>query len=424
MKAEIISIGDEIITGHISNTNATWLSKRLLSIGIETPFITAVGDTVANMEAVMQQALRRVDLVIMTGGLGPTDDDLTKRALVKVFRRNLVFHDEVLEDLKSRYSARGITMPEINQNQALLPQGAKFLANKLGSAVGILFEEDHKLCVALPGVPAEMKQIVDDELVPILQKRVGSAVTYSRLIRTCGITESALAEKVAPEIPIPDGVKLAYLAHIYGVDLRLTVNAEKTRLAEELIEQPQGWLKRKLGILVYGEDDQTLQSAVGDLLVEADATVSLAESCTAGLLAGRIAETPGSSRYLDRGFITYSNQSKTELLGVTKKTLETYGAVSAETSEAMALGALQRAKTTYAISITGIAGPDGGSEEKPVGLTYIAIAQTNADSSGAPSVRSRSFHFGQNRDLNRQRAVSAALNLLRLVLLGDDPFDT
>ncbi len=423
MKAEIINIGDEVITGHIVNTNAVWLAKRLLTIGIETPFITAVGDTVAHMEAVINGALRRVDLVILTGGLGPTDDDLTKRALVKVFRRNLVFHDEILEDIKVRYAARGIEMPEINQNQALLPQGATFLPNKFGSAVGILFEEDNKLCIALPGVPAEMKQIVDDELLPLLQKQIGSSVTYSRLVRTSGISESSLAEKIAPEIPMPDGVKLAYLAHIYGVDLRLTVNAEQTRLAGDLIEQPEGWLKRKLGNLVYGEDDQTLQSSVGALLVESNSTVALAESCTAGLIAGALADVPGSSRYLDRGFVTYSDQAKVDLLGVSKKTIKEHGAVSPETAEEMALGALKNAKTTYAISVTGIAGPDGGGDEngdgKPVGLTYIAIAH-NTDNE--IQVRSKKFLFGKDRALNRQRSVAAALNLLRLVLLGEEPF--
>jgi len=425
MKAEIISIGDELITGHSANTNSVWLSRELLQIGIRTPFITTVGDTVADMEQVIQQALRRVELVILTGGLGPTDDDLTKRALVKVFRRNLVFHDEVLADIKERYSARRITMPEINQNQALLPQGATFLPNKLGSAVGILFEENNRLCLALPGVPAEMKQIFADEFAPLLRERVGSSITFSRLIRTSGITESALAEKVAPEIPLPDGVKLAYLAHYYGVDLRLTVNAEHTRLAEELIEQPQGWLKRKLGALVYGEDKQTLESVAGDLLVEQGATISLAESCTAGLLSATLANVPGSSRYLERGFVSYSNEAKVELLGVSDTTLKEHGAVSAQVAEQMARGALERAKTTYAVSVTGIAGPDGGTEEKPVGLTYIAIAQRSSDNGSSDNeitVRSRKFRFGSDRTLNRQRAVSAALNLLRLVLLGEEPF--
>ncbi|MFQ5608269.1 MAG: nicotinamide-nucleotide amidohydrolase family protein, partial [Candidatus Zixiibacteriota bacterium] len=219
-----------------------------------------------------------------------------------------------------------------------------------------------------------------------------------------------------PEIPLPQGVQLAYLPHYFGVDLRLMVSADNARIAEELIEQPQGWLKRKLGALVYGEDDDTLESVVGGLLRGRGAKVALAESCTAGMIAARLADVPGSSDYLERGYVTYSNQSKVDLLGVSPQTIEKNGAVSKAVASEMALGALKRASVDFAISVTGIAGPDGGSAEKPVGLVWIAIARkTEAD----VVVDTCKFFFGPDRRVNRERATGVSLNLLRLALLGE-----
>lgn len=416
MRAEIIAIGDELISGHIVNRNASWLSERLLELGVTPVYHSVVGDTVTIIEEAMNQALRRADLVICTGGLGPTEDDLTKRAIVKVFRRNLVFHDEALEELRRRYAVRGMEMPEINQNQALLPQGATLLRNRIGSAVGILFDEEGKLFVALPGVPLEMQAIFSEELAPLLKPRVGERVTLSRVVRTTGVSESLLAEMIGADIPLPEGVKLAYLPHTYGVDLRLMIAEDNARLAEELIEQPQGWLKRKLGPLVYGEQDATLEAVVGEALRNKPATVAVAESCTAGMICARLTDVPGASAYFERGYITYSNAAKERELDVNPETLAAFGAVSAETASEMARGALEHAGTDCALSVTGIAGPEGGTAEKPVGLVYISVADRF---DGEPRSVTRKFQYGRDRTLNRERATAAAINLLRLRLLGE-----
>lgn len=418
MIAEIITVGDEIITGHIQNTNAAWLAKYLLTIGVATRYQTSVGDSVKVMEEVFHNALRRADLVIVTGGLGPTEDDLTKRAIVKVFRRNLIFHDEILEDLRARYQARGVEMPQINQNQALLPQGATFLPNKFGSAVGIVLDEGEAIFVALPGVPVEMKQIASDELPSLLEGKTTTSVTLTRSVRTSGFGESALAESIDSEIPLPGGVKLAYLPHIWGVDLRLMVTADSQRQAEQLIEQPEGWLKRKLGTAVFGADGDTVESVVGSLLREKKAKLVLAESCSAGMIAARLADVPGASDYLERGYITYSDQSKMQELNVSSATLKEHGAVSAEVAVEMARGALEKSGADFALSATGISGPGGGSDDKPVGLLYLGLAEKI---DGRIESISRKYLFGKDRQQNRQRTVGAALNLLRLKLLGQEP---
>lgn len=415
MIAEIITVGDELITGHILNSNAAWLSETLLANGVKTAYQTTVGDDTSKMEDVFRLALGRVDLVLVTGGLGPTDDDVTKKAIVKVFQRNLVYHEEILADIQERYAARGIHMPNANQNQALLPQGAKFLPNRLGSAVGIQIEEKGTTFLALPGVPAEMKSIVSEEFLPWLAQTQTGPVTLTRKVRTSGIGESALAEKITPEIPLPESVKLAYLPHYFGVDLRLMVSANNARLAENLIEQPQGWLKRKLGALVYGENSDTLESVVGALLREQNAKLAVAESCTAGMIAARLVDVPGSSDYFERGYVTYSDQSKVDLLSVKPATLNKHGAVSEKCAREMAAGALEKAGVDFAVSVTGIAGPDGGSDEKPVGLIWIAVAQKQK---GKTAVTANKFLFGPDRQVNRERATAAALNLLRLAILG------
>ena len=414
--AEIITIGDEIITGHSVDTNSSFIARELSSIGIDVKYHSSVGDSLSPMEELFRFALSRANLVITTGGLGPTDDDKTKKALVKVFGRKLIYHDEILKDIEERYAARGITMPAINQNQALLPEGATFLTNRLGSAVGILLEREGKVLVSLPGVPAEMKTILTEELIPLLKNRFDLLQIAVRIVRTSGVVESELAEKISSEIPLPDGVKLAYLPHTSGVDLRLVVRGENADQVTDAIEQPEGWLKRKLGNVVYGGKDETLESVVGDLLKEKKATLATAESMTAGMISARIVNVPGSSEYFLRGSVTYSDQSKMDALGVKSKTLKKFGAVSKETALEMAKGALEKSGADYAIADTGIAGPTGATEGKPVGLVWIAVAYSQ---DGNLITHAKKFLFGPDRQINRERATSAALNYLRLALLGE-----
>lgn len=412
MEIEIITIGDEIISGHTIDTNSAFIANKLAEIGLWVTYKTAVGDDLKRMEEVINQAMRRADLVIATGGLGPTDDDITKRAIVKVFKRNLVFHEDVLEDIKRRYEVRGIKMPSINQNQALLPQGATYLPNKTGSAVGIVIAEGDKIFASLPGVPREMEIMVSDELIPFLRERVRLGFLRIIKLRTTGIIESALAEKImAFTAKLPESLRLAYLPSYGGVDLRIVSFGATREMADSPAEILAKQLKEIIGNYVYGEDEDTLEGVIGRLLKERNETLATAESCTAGLLAGQITSVPGSSVYFERGVVTYSNRSKIELLAVPEAVINSHGAVSAETAEAMAIGIREKAGVDYGASITGIAGPDGGTEDKPVGTVFIAVASGRG-------VRSKKLMLGKDRNINRRRSVHATLELIRRTILG------
>jgi len=410
MTVEIVTIGDEIISGHTIDTNSAFIAQKLAEIGLPVVFKTAIGDDIRLMEEIFSLAMKRADIVIATGGLGPTDDDVTKRAIVKVFKRNLVFHEDVLEDLKKRFAERGLEMPSINQNQALLPQGATYLANRTGSAIGIVIEEDGKIFVSLPGVPREMHIMVEEELIPFLRARIKQSYLRIIKLRTTGIIESALAEKIKPHIKIPDTIKFAYLPSYGGVDLRIIASANSREETDKAAEQLAAKLRELVGKYIYGENDDTLEAVIGKLLKDRHQTLATAESCTAGLLAGKITDVPGSSQYYDRGFVTYTNESKTELLGVPEKILKDHGAVSSQTAEAMAAGAREKSRTNYGVAITGIAGPGGGTEEKPVGTVYIAVASDN-------EVVSKKFLMARDREINRSRSVYAALEMLRRAIL-------
>jgi len=411
MDVELISIGDEIITGDRVDTNSVFIARAIAEIGLSVAYKTAVGDDLGKMEEVFNLALKRADVIITTGGLGPTDDDITKKAIVKVFRRNLIFHEHVLEDIRKRFAARGIEMPSINQNQALLPQGATYLPNRLGSAVGIVISESGKTFVSMPGVPREMEIIVREELLPYLQKHIKHGALSVLRLRTTGIIESALAEKIAGKFKIPETVHFAYLPSYRGVDLRIIARAETASQADETAQALAARVRELVGKYIYGEGDEILEAVVGNLLRRNKQTLSVAESCTAGLLAAVIADVPGSSDYFERGVVTYSNRSKIELLGVSPEIIETQGAVSGKTAEAMAGGIRDRAKTDYGIGITGIAGPDGGTDDKPVGTVFIAVASGHG-------IVSRRFQISSDRQVNRYRSVYAALEMLRRVIQG------
>ncbi len=411
MDVELVIIGDEIISGHTIDTNSAYIAAKLTEIGLWVTYKTAVGDDLQRMEEVISQALKRTDIVIATGGLGPTDDDVTKKAIVKVFKRNLVFQEDVLEDIRKRYEARGIKMPSINQNQALLPQGAIYLPNRVGSAVGIVIVEGGKIFASLPGVPNEVEIMVPEQLIPFLEARVSPGFIRVIKLRTTGIIESALAEKILPALKFPENIHLAYLPSYSGVDLRIVSFGSSKEMADSSAVNLAGHLRATISNYIYGEGEDTLESVIGRLLKERKQSLAVAESCTAGLLAGQITSVPGSSEYFERGVVTYSNRSKMELLGVPEKTLVEFGAVSKETAEAMASGIRERAGVDYGIAVTGIAGPDGGTSDKPIGTVFIAVAS-------ARGIRSRKFSFGRSRESNRGRSVYAALELLRKTILG------
>ena len=410
MNAEIITIGDEIITGHTIDTNAAFIAKALGTIGVEVTYRSSVGDSIEHMEEAFRLALKRAKVVITTGGLGPTDDDITKKAIVKVFRRNLIFHEEVLQDLQERFARRGIELPAINQNQALLPQGATFLPNKTGSAVGICLAEKGRVFIALPGVPFEMEQITTDEVIPYLQNIVTGKGTSVKLLRTTGIMESKLAEMLAVDLRAEPGVRLAYLPSARGVDLRILASGENNEEATHKSNKLVRHIESKAGRYIYGQDNDSLESVIGQLLIDNDHTLAVAESCTGGELGKTITSVSGASKYFIGGLITYADSAKIDLLDVSESLLEEHGAVSEECAKAMADGCRKRFDSDYALAITGIAGPEGGSEEKPVGTTYIGLSSRH----DTYAIR---FNLGTLRDINRTRAVYNALEMLRRYIL-------
>lgn len=410
MDVEIITIGDEIVNGLKVDTNSAELAQRITAAGFNVKYASSVGDSLAEMEEVFRLALKRTPLVITTGGLGPTDDDLTKRAIVKVFKRNLIFHDEILEQLKARWAARGLEMPPASQNQALLPQGATFFPNMHGSAVGICISEQGRIFIALPGVPVEMRQILEEEVLPYLSGLHLKQATSSIILRTTGIGESNLSELIKPNLKVPPGVKLAYLPSHGSVSLRVMAFGENKQEANVKAQELARHLEKAVGKYIFGREDDTLEAVVGQLLLDNDKTLSVAESCTGGQLGMTITSVPGSSGYFVGGCLAYTNEVKTSLLEVPGDIFDAYGAVSEECAVAMAAGCRKRFNTDYALAITGIAGPDGGSDEKPVGTTYIGLAS-------AHNSFARLFKFGKDRAVNRTRAVCAALELLRRDIL-------
>jgi nicotinamide-nucleotide amidase len=329
--------------------------------------------------------------------------------VVKAFKRNLIFHQEILKQIEEAFSKRGKPMPKVNQNQALIPQGAKALSNLWGVAPGIFLEDDKTLFFALPGVPVEMEWMLENEVLPILREKKPDHFIVYRKLKTTGISESALYEKVEKLIDPGGEVRLAFLPGYLGVDIRLTTESGDKEQARLKLEGFEERIREILGDLMYGMDDQTLEMVVGKLLAEKQKTIAVAESCTGGLIGARLTNVSGSSEYFERGVVTYSNQAKTELLNVPGEIIEKHGAVSEEVAVLMAEGVRKLARTDYGLSVTGIAGPTGGTPQKPVGLVFIGFAHEN----GSFAQR---FLFGENRNSNRERAAQAALNMVRLFL--------
>jgi competence/damage-inducible protein CinA-like protein len=408
---ELISIGNELLNGATVDTNSAYIARRLDSIGLDICYKATIGDAVESLSDILSMALRRSDIVIATGGLGPTDDDITKKAICKVFKRNLVFHENILEEIQKRFRVRGIQMPAINQNQALLPQGARFLKNRIGSALGIIIEDQGKIFCALPGVPAEVEIMTDEELIPYLKPFTGSQIIIRHRMRTVGIMESVIAERIRPVLKFAEGVSLAYLPSYRGVDLSIKGIGTVRQEIEAGVKLLADGIRRMIPDYIYTEDDKELEEVIGRLLIDKGYTLAVAESCTGGKLADRITRVPGASRYFTGGVIAYSNDIKINQLGVAPETIETYGAVSEQTAEAMASGIINLLGASMGVAITGVAGPDGGSDEKPVGTVYIGLAVGNR-------LYSRLFKISSEREVNRQRAVTFALEMIRKEILG------
>jgi nicotinamide-nucleotide amidase len=411
IKAELITIGDELLYGHTIDTNAAFLGEKLAEAGIDIIYHTTVADNAEYILNAIAVALNRANMVITTGGLGPTHDDITKKVICKYFKRQLVFHEDVLKELVEKYERIGIKMPPINQNQALLPQGAKFLENKIGSALGIVIEEHGKIFVAMPGVPKEMTLMVTDQLLPMIKEKTGELNIIHRRLRTVGIVESEIFEKVKDLIDEKSSVNIAFLPRARGVDLRLTYRGGDESKGREVVAEMERKFTERIGDYIFGHDDDLLTEAIGKLLKESQKTIAVAESCTGGFLGKILTDIPGSSEYFLGGVTAYSNELKTRLLNVPPITLERHGAVSEETAKHMAEGVKNLAGASIGISITGIAGPAGGSEDKPVGLVYIGLATPE-------STLAKRFTFGPVRERVRTRAAFYALDIVRRYLKG------
>jgi nicotinamide-nucleotide amidase len=411
--AEIICVGTELLLGEILNSNAQFLAQQLAELGIPHFYQTVVGDNPMRLQKVVAIACERSRLLIFTGGLGPTPDDLTTETLADFFQVPLVERADWLAEMERKFAQRGRVMSPSNRKQALIPQGAEILFNPVGSAAGIIWQPRAGLTImTFPGVPSEMKAMWRETAVPYLISQGWSQGTiFSRTLRYWGIAESALAEKIADFLSLENPTVAPY-ADRGGVRLRISAQANSVDAAQALIAPVEEQLRQLGGLDYYGQDDDTLAIAVGHLLRSKQHTLSVAESCTGGGLGQMITAMAGSSSYFWGGIISYDNQVKVNLLQVNPDDLAEYGAVSEQVAQQMACGVRDRLKTTWGVSITGIAGPDGGTETKPVGLVYIGLA-------GPDGVESWRYTFGADRDREFIRWLSActALDQLRRKLL-------
>lgn len=406
LNAEIIAIGSEMLTPFRVDTNSLWLTERLNSMGIDVKLKTIVGDDEARLEETIRDAMKRSEIVISTGGLGPTEDDITRKIFARVLKRRLILDDEILEKLKARFAKRGIVMSENNSRQALVLERAEVLPNPNGTAPGILIEEGKCLIAIMPGPPREMKPMFDASVAPVLKQRVGDVLILRRKLNIFGLGESAVDELAAPVYTKYRNPSTTILFKDGQIELHLTAQVKTETEGTRLLDELSGQLEEVLGDYIYSRRDETLEQVVGELLRWRGYSLATAESCTGGLLAGRITEVAGSSEYFLEGVVTYSNEAKMRMLGVPSAMLEEHGAVSEPVACAMATGVRRLAGSTFGIGITGIAGPGGGSEEKPVGLVYIALADEDA-------VTARKFLFPGDRQFIRTLSVNAALDLLR-----------
>ncbi|MBN1984901.1 MAG: competence/damage-inducible protein A [Prolixibacteraceae bacterium] len=411
MKAEIITIGDEILIGQIVDTNSAWIAEQFNLNGIEIYQITSVHDDHQHILEAMKKAEEKVDLVILTGGLGPTKDDITKNTLCEYFNTKLVHHEATFQHIREIFSRRNFDFNKLNRDQALVPESCTVLFNKTGTAPGMWFEKNNTVFVSVPGVPFEMKYLVEYEILPRIVKQGRTKAIFHRTVLTQGIPESMLALQIESwEDALPEHIKLAYLPNPMSVRLRLSATGtDKTVLKQEVEAQIQQ-LQQLIPEHIFGYDNETMAEVVGRLLKMKGKTLAVAESCTGGYISHLLTSVPGSSEYYKGGVTAYSNEVKKQLLGVNETSLAEFGAVSEQVAKEMALGVKQALQTDFAVSTTGIAGPDGGTDEKPVGTVWIAVAGEN-------KVFATQYGFGNNRERNIIRSGQTALQLLRQIIL-------
>lgn len=409
MFAELITIGDELLIGQVVDTNSAWMGRELNNIGIEVLRIVSVRDREEEILEAINNAMKRVNIVLVTGGLGPTKDDITKQTLCKYFNTELIFSEEVFENVK-RVLAGKIPMNKLNKGQAMVPKNCTVINNPVGSASASWFERDGKVLVSMPGVPQEMTAVMTESVLPKLHERFQTDVIMHQTFLVQHYPESVLAEKLeAWEVALPDCIKLAYLPKLGIIRLRLTGRGHDRKEVETLLNREKAKLETILGEDIFSEEDTPLEVIIGELLKKRKLTVSTAESCTGGSIAERLTSIAGSSEYFKGSIVAYSNEVKEDLLHVSSETLEKYGAVSEETVIEMVKGAMKALKTDCAVATSGIAGPGGGTPEKPVGTVWIAAGYKN-------EIRTYKQETNRGRAMNIERAGNNALLMLRDLL--------
>lgn len=411
MIGEIINVGTELLMGDTVNSNAQYIGKELSRIGVSVYFHTTVGDNQGRLESVLQQAVTRSDLIILTGGLGPTQDDLTKETLTRFLGLELILHEESLEKIRTMFARLGSIMSQNNVKQALIPEGAIVLENNHGTAPGILLEREGNLFILLPGPPREMIPMFREQCIPYLEEKNPQKFS-SRYYKVSGLGESAVEDRLLDLIDGQSNPTIATYAKSGEVLVRVTGSGMNQEVTEELLDLMEKQILDRIGPWVYSREDEELHQTLAKALMKENITISLAESCTGGLLASQLTESPGISSVFHSGIVCYSNEAKMQYLGVKEETLFQYGAVSASCAREMLDGLLKNNKTRAAIATTGIAGPGGGSEEKPVGLVYIGVALDGK----FEIVEAR---FSGNRHQIQVRSAAMAWNLLRKLLIGN-----
>ena len=414
MKAWIIAVGSELLTPFRVDTNSLAITERLNAIGCDVRLKTVVGDDVDELATIFERGIGHVDLIVCTGGLGPTEDDITRDALTRVLQVPSDVDEAIVDRIRQRFERRGMTMPEINRRQAMVPRGATVVENPRGTAPGLWIERQGTSIALLPGPPREMTPMLEALIAERLQPRSGGAGLFRRVLKITGRSESDVDARAQPvystwlTAPIP--IATTILAVMGQIELHLTAAAPNRHEGEAALESAVQQLREALGPIVYSFDGRPLEAVIGDLLRAKRLTVSVAESCSGGLLASRITDVPGSSDYFDRGAVCYSNRAKEEWLGVPSALMAAHGAVSEPVASSMADGIAERSGSNVGIGITGIAGPGGGTPEKPVGTVVIAVT--------APSAKQvRTFQFLGGRDMVKFQSAQAAMNMLRLILL-------
>ena len=408
--AELLTIGDEILYGQIVDTNSQWMSVELDKVGIKVIRKTTVGDQEDEILTAFAEAEKRADIVLITGGLGPTSDDITKPCLIKYFNCQLAMHEEALAEVTEFFKSRGRELSEVNRQQAALPTCCEKITNALGTAPGMWFDRGDKVFVSMPGVPFEMKTMMSNIIIPKLQKKFRTPVIHHKVIRTVGIGESILAEKISAwEKALPEHVKLAYLPNLGEVKLRITSFGNDLQKLQAETEELTAKLVERAGEFIYSFKDESLEEVIGNILREKKLTLAIAESCTGGYLSHLITSVPGSSEYFQGSVIPYSYEIKMQQLGVKSETLAKHGAVSEETISEMAELVRKKFNTSIGVATSGVAGPGGATPEKPVGTVWIAF-------SDGTRIITKKMQLSKDRMLNIRMASVGVLNLIRLSL--------